>query len=278
VSFDPAPLPDLDELLASMGEAGARICAIDASEAGAGNISLLVRWPIEVRRRFPFREDIDLPVPAPSLAGATVLVTGSGRRLRQLAADPEAGIGALQVHEGGRSGTLYSSPRRLFEQLTSEFNSHLAVHEDQVARRDVPFQAVVHAQPPHLTYLSHIPAYRSTAALNARILRWEPETIVSLSAGVCVLDFMVPGSDELMAANVAGLRDFDVVLWSKHGVMARSDRSVTRAVDRIEYAETGARYEYLDLVAGGRAEGLTKDEVRRVAIAFAVDSPWVPTD
>ncbi|MFD8304504.1 hypothetical protein ACFV29_19470 [Streptomyces sp. NPDC059690] len=56
--------------------------------------------------------------------------------------------------------------------------------------------------------------------------------------------------------------------------MARSDVSVTHAVDRIEYAETGARYEYLDLVAGRRAEGLTRDEIKRVATAFDIDSPW----
>ena len=127
----------------------------------------------------------------------------------------------------------------------------------------------------NLTYLSHIPAYRDTAAMNARILRWEPESIVSLSAGIGVLEFMIPGSAELMAANVEGLREFEIVLWSKHGVMARSDLSVTRAVDRVEYAETGARYEYMDLVAGGRAEGLTPSRSASVAREFNIDSRWV---
>ncbi|WP_426592882.1 class II aldolase/adducin family protein [Cellulomonas sp. McL0617] len=267
--------PELDELLASMGAGGARVCEIDASEAGAGNISVYAGWDIEVRRRFSNAEEITLPVPAPALAGHTILATGSGRRLRQIQQDPEANVGAVVVDEGGRTGTLYTSPRRLFERLTSEFNSHLAVHQDQVARRGVTFQAVVHAQPMNLTYLSHIPAYRDTAAMNARILRWEPESIVSLSAGVGVLDFMIPGSAELMAANVEGLREFEIVLWSKHGVMARSDVSVTRAVDRIEYAETGARYEYMDLVAGGRADGLTLHEIASVAEEFGIASRWV---
>jgi len=79
----------------------------------------------------------------------------------------------------------------------------------------------------------------------------------------------------MMAANVEGLREFEIVVWSKHGVMARSDLSVTRAVDRIEYAETGAKYEYMDIVAGGRAEGLTKAEIKSVADEFEIDSPWV---
>jgi len=49
-----------------------------------------------------------------------------------------------------------------------------------------------------------------------------------------------------MAANVESLRTHRIVVWAKHGVMARSDISVKRAVDRIEYAETAANYEYMD--------------------------------
>lgn len=267
--------PGLGDVLAQMGEAGRRICDIDAAEAGAGNISVYLGWDTEVRRRFPLQEEVELPVAVPSLVGGTLLVTGSGRRLRQIEADPEACVGALKVHEGGTTATLHTSPRRLFERLTSELNSHLGVHEDHVARRGIDFQAVVHAQPPHLTYLSHIPAYRDDAAMNARILRWEPESIVSLSQGIRVLPFFVPGSPEMMDANVEGLRAAEITLWSKHGVMARSDLSVTRAVDRIEYAETGAKYEYMDLAAGGRAEGLTRDEIHQVAAAFDIDSPWL---
>ena len=66
------------------------------------------------------------------------------------------------------------------------------------------------------------------------------------------------------------LREHNVVLWSKHGVMARSDVSATRAADRIEYAETAARYEYMDLVCGGKGEGLTLEELRDVVEAFNV--------
>ncbi len=68
----------------------------------------------------------------------------------------------------------------------------------------------------------------------------------------------------------AGLREYRIVVWSKHSVMARSDLSVTRAADRIEYAETAAMYEYMNLVSGNRAEGLTVDELREVVLAFNV--------
>jgi rhamnulose-1-phosphate aldolase len=264
------PYPDLGEVLVSIGEGGRRVAGIDAGEGAAGNISVYIGWPLDPRRSFPVVEDIALPVPAPHLAGRHVVVTGSGRRLRDIAADPPANLGIVKVGEDGRTGLLHTSPRRLFERLTSEWNSHLAVHDDTVDRTGTNFHAVVHAQPPNLVYLSHIPTYRDEAYLSRRLVRWEPETIINLPAGIGVLPFMLPGSPELMAANVERLRTHRIVLWGKHGVMARSDISVTRAVDRIEYAETAARYERWDLADGSHAEGLTTDELRAVIEAFGV--------
>ena len=46
-------------------------------------------------------------------------------------------------------------------------------------------------------------------------------------------------------------------------------------MDRIEYAETGAKYEYMDLAAGRQAEGLTREEIRSVAEEFSISSPWL---
>jgi rhamnulose-1-phosphate aldolase len=271
----PEPYPDLDEILVSLGAAGQPLAASQASEGAAGNISVTIGWPVEVRRSFPLAEALELPLPAPALAGKLVLVTGSGRRLRDIRADPAANLGAIVIAADGLHATLYTSPRRLFERVTSEFNSHLAVHDDQVGRSGTNFHALIHAQPPHLVYLSHIPAYRDQPFLNGQLRRWEPETVIQLPEGVGVLPFLVPGSPAMMEANVACLRDHRLVLWSKHGLMARSDHSATKAADLIEYAETAARYEYMDLVAGRRAEGLTADELRAVAAAFDVPTTLV---
>jgi len=86
-----------------------------------------------------------------------------------------------------------------------------------------------------------------------------------------VLPFIIPGSTELMMATVAALRNHRLVLWSKHGVMARSEVSVKRAADLIEYLETSARYEVLNLSAGEPADGLQPDEIRAIARAIGVN-------
>lgn len=265
-----APYPELDDLLKMMGEAGRHLAEIEASEGAAGNISVCMRWPIEPRFRFPLVAEMELPQAVPELAGATFLVSGSGRRLREIIDEPTANIACIVVNEGGQTGNLYTSYQSRFERVTSEFNSHLAVHYDQILATSTNFHAVIHAQPMRLTYLSHIPRYQDETYLNTHLLRWQPENIINLPEGIGFIPFKLPGSSELMASNVEALRAHRIVIWAKHGVMARSDISVKRAADRIEYAETAAKYEYLNLTAGETGEGLSPAEIRAICAAFNV--------
>ena len=154
--------------------------------------------------------------------------------------------------------------------MTSEFNSHLAVHYDQMVSTGTNFHAVIHAQPVQLTYLSHIPRYQDEGYLNTHLLRWQPETIINLPEGIGFIPFHCPSSPELMAANVECLRQHRIVIWAKHGVMARSDVSVKHAADRVGYAETAARYEYLNLTVGEVGEGLSVDEIRNICQTFDI--------
>jgi rhamnulose-1-phosphate aldolase len=73
-----------------------------------------------------------------------------------------------------------------------------------------------------------------------------------------------------MSATLEKLHQHRVVIWSKHGVVARSDTSVKRASDRIEYAETAASYEFLNLTVGEQGEGLSLDEILAICKAFNV--------
>jgi rhamnulose-1-phosphate aldolase len=264
------PEADLDAVLDAIGEAGRRLSEIGASEGAAGNISVYLGRSFDLRGRFPDEEAIELPEAVPELAGDSFLVTGSGRRLREIRDDPAANIGCVIIDEGGASATLRTSPRRRFERLTSELNSHLAVHRDRIVTTGARFHALVHAQPLYLTYLSHVEAYQDEAFLNRHLLRWQPETIVNLPDGIRVVPFCVPGSAQLQAATVEALRTRCMVLWSKHGVMSRSDTSVKRACDRIEYAETGARYEYLNLVNGERASGLSAEQIQAICSSLGI--------
>ncbi|HZP82501.1 MAG TPA: class II aldolase/adducin family protein [Chthonomonadaceae bacterium] len=265
------PFPSLAEIMGLIGETGQRLAEIEASEGAAGNISVFLGWEVEPEPYFPDVQPYTLPTAAPELAGNAFLVTGSGRRLREISRSPEANLAFLRVEEGGKTGRLFTAPNCLFEKLTSEFNSHLAVHRDQIAHNGLNFHAILHAQPMHLVYLSHITRYQDPHYFNRHVLRWQPESILNIPEGLGVLPFLLPGSPELMLANIKAMREHRLVLWGKHGVMVRSDTSIKKACDLIEYAETGARYEYLNLTNHGLADGLTPQEIRRICDSMGVE-------
>lgn len=265
------PFPDLSELLIDIGKTGNRISEIDASEGAAGNISVYIGWEVEPRRCFPKEKIIKLPISAPEFVGATFIATGSGCRLRDILAEPMANIAVLVVNEDGTTARQYTIHRPAFSQITSEFNSHFSVHLDQVRSKKTNFHAVVHAQPLHITFLSHINRYQNQEYLNRRLMRWQPEMILTLPEGLGVVPFHVPGSKELMIATCQKLRNHRVVVWSKHGLVARSDESTLRASDRIEYTETAACYEYLNLCCGEPATGLMDEELLAITAAYQVE-------
>jgi rhamnulose-1-phosphate aldolase len=268
-------LPDLESVVRSIGRAGRRLAELGACEGAAGNISVAVRGALDPGSLFANTETITLPVAVPELAGTTFVATGSGCRLRDLLDEPQANLGCLVVDGDGVTGTLFSSPQRRFARLTSELNSHVAVHYRQLLASGRTYHALIHAHAPHLTFLSHLADYQDQAFLNRRLMRWEPEAIIFLSEGIGVAPFNVPGSPELMAATVGLLDRHQVVIWGKHGVIAHSFDPVEEALDRIEYAEAAARYEYMDLVTGSRATGMSDDEIRAVCAFHQVEQSIV---
>lgn len=263
----------LNEILSSIGEAGLRLDHMKAVEASAGNISVHTDEKLELSQAFDSVENnVALPVSAPALVGKTVFVTGSGCRLRDVARAPQNYVAAYVINEDAKTATCWYSKYGEFKRPTSEFNSHLAVHNSQAEERSVHFQAVIHAQPPYIVALSHINAMRNNEDFNRAILRWEPETIVQIPQGVEVLEYMVPGSSELMESNVRGLSRKIMTIWSRHGIMVRSDESALGAVDKVEYAETGAMYEYLNRTMGSPSEGLSIEDLRKIVSAFNVET------
>ncbi len=256
---------ELNLLLEQLAQVGKRLSDIGAAEGAAGNLSICFREALDISSLFPKMEIVELPIPAPDLAGATLIVTGSGRRLRDILEAPTANLACIIVEAGGRTGRMFTAYDCPFKRVTSEFNSHLAVHHDQMRSRDIKLHAVLHGQPLYLTFLSHLAKYQDQQYLNHHLLRWQPETILTFPEGIGVLPFMLLASTQLMVETMLTLREHQLVVWSQHGVMARADNSVSHALDLIEYAETAAHYECLNLLGGDLSSGLTPEAIRAIA-------------
>lgn len=262
-------------IVSDMGTAGQQVTNLGAAEGAAGNISVFTRQLIDIPPEFVEVNSIPLPVAAPALEGGWIVITGAGKRLRDIIASPENTVSLIQILEGGLRGKVFSASDL---RPTSEFNSHLGVHQDQVQRQGVDYLAVMHAQSKHCAYLSHLPQYSNTYDLNRRLLRWEPETIITFPEGFGLLPFAVPGTETLMQATVDGLREHKLVIWQRHGQVVRSDESVARAADYIEYSETAATYEYLNLTMGSPTEGLSVRQILDICKQFNIKQSFFSED
>ena len=260
----------LDKILYEIGQAGLRLAEIGAAEGAAGNVSVCLRTPSDASALFPQKEEMELPLHVPELAGMMLVVSGSGRRLREIAESPMGNLACVEIQPGGRIGKLCTSSQRRFHRVTSEFNSHLGVHADRMKSNNVELHAVIHAQPIYLTHLCHLEEYQDEKTLSRNLLRWQPETILNMPEGIGVIPFLLPGSAQLVVETKLSLRTRRIVVWARHGVMARADDSILHACDLIEYAETAAHYETLNLLSDSTGGGLSPEEIREIAKSWNV--------
>lgn len=260
----------LDALIAEMGDTGLRMSQIDAAEGAAGNISIFQR-EIEPSSIFEARGNVRLPVDVPHLAGGWVAVTAAGRRLRDIGTAPQQTLCLLAIAADGKHANLYAGPGT---RPTSELNTHLAVHNNHVARRGLDYHALVHAQPIHLTYLSHIERYQEHRFFNRRMLRWQPETLVEFPEGIGMLPFEVPGTLKQTSVTTPALARYRGVVWASHGIVTRADVGVGKAGDLVEYAEAAARYEYLNLAAGEPSSGIPDATMRQISEQLGITQDY----
>lgn len=261
-----------------MAAATARLSAMGALEGAAGNISLFLPTATPgidtlLADRWPPARELLLPEAA-SLPAGVLLITGAGRRLSDISSAPDAVLCAL-AFSGHGDATLHRAAEHGVEP-TSEIDSHLGIHAAVLGAQAEP-HAVVHAQPPRLTYLSHIPAYQDEPRLNRQLLRWQPETLVTLPEGLHLLPFVTPGTAQQGQETTEAMRGRRLVIWARHGVVARSHGGPSAAVDLIDYAEAAAGYEVTDMLAGRPADGLSLSELRGIARRFNVAEDLLDT-
>ncbi|MBN2172184.1 MAG: class II aldolase/adducin family protein [Candidatus Krumholzibacteriota bacterium] len=253
------------EILERVAAVAARLDRHGWGEANGGNLSLQI-GPRDLMEPFTPGEVVEAtpagaaaaPGGASAAGGADwpgadryLLVTATGSRMHEIAADPAGGLCLL-----GRDGDrlVASAGSRA---PTSELPSHRALHAALP-----PGGAVVHSHCDHLIALSHLPSLRAEGALEAALLPLMPETALFLG-GIAALPFTMPGGVELAAATAAALGRADVMVWACHGALAVGPDLET-ALDRLELAEKAARVWWLIRACGEEPAGIPPDCLARL--------------
>ena len=205
---------------------------------------------------------IDAGVSAPGVGGELFVVTGAGKYMRKVPIDLHENIGIVDMNAAGDSYRVvwgFSDSGR----PTSEFETHLLVHEVCSKLSDGADRVVYHAHTPYLTALTT--AFMLDSRVLTRVL-WKSttETMIAAPEGVGVLPFVQPGSKELARQTAELMKDFRAVVWSGHGITACSE-TFDDTYGLIDSLEKAAKvYVLARAMRGGQeAANLLSDEQLR---------------
>jgi rhamnulose-1-phosphate aldolase len=253
----------LSVLIESVAEVAGYIWQKGWAEKNAGNISInlkdVLTIPEDYCRSLPHR---DLAVAAENLSGTCFLVTGTGKRMRDIARNTMANVLIIRVDESGRGFHIIEpTDSDLLSSLrpTSELPSHLSIHSMNTGRGS-KHKVVIHTHANELCALTQASEFCDEKVLNRILWGMHPETKVFIPEGVGFVPYYLPGSVAIAMATVEVLRKHDVALWEKHGVFAIGD-TIDNTFDLIDILAKSASIFFTCRAAGIEPEGLTDNQI-----------------
>lgn len=227
--MDITSLPIVKEYLRCASE----LYAHGWAERNGGNISMLMDDDFsgcEVLRKIPFTFN------APDMIGRCVLITGSGKYLKNAERNPESNIGLLRIQNGfaellwGLNGGGNPS---------SELAAHLLSHSARL-KADPKHRVVMHTHATNavaMTFVHSLDEREFTKTL------WSMATegIMFFYDGVGVLPWMPCGTDEIGTATAEKMHDRRIVVWAHHGVFGAGS-TPDEALGLIETVDKAAEF------------------------------------
>jgi rhamnulose-1-phosphate aldolase len=242
------------------------------AERNAGNISVninhLIPEDLQDLENYPL---FQLKETYPELAGSYFFVTGTGKRMRDLARDPLKNAALIRITERGNQYHIISRAKGEVTNFrpTSELPSHLAIHQSMV-QRNSPYKVIIHTHPNELVALTQSSVYKNEDTLNNILWGMHPEAVIVVPKGVGVVPYEIPGTSEIAKATLEKLSDHDVLVWEKHGVFAVGEK-VFDTFDMIDTLAKSAQIFLMCKNAGYEPEGLTSKQLQDLKTAFHIE-------
>ena len=255
------------KIITDISELGSCLWQKGWAERNAGNISVnITEWLTdELKMKIKSEHSLELPLSQsyPALTGASFLITGTGKRMRDLARDPLHNVLLIQICERGDCLKLFPlCDSEIFIQPTSELPTHLSIHE-QLIKTGAKERALVHTHPNELIAITQIRQFCDQDALNKLLWSMHPETIVFIPEGVGFIPYLVPGSDEIAQATLKKFQTHKVIMWEKHGSFAIGI-NVFEAFDLIDTLAKSAQIYFQCRAAGHKPEGLPDNKLQEL--------------
>ncbi len=278
----PVPLRQktMREFIAGIPQILAEIAAVAGflwqngwAERNAGNLSYNVtHFFDELPDEFDFEAPVTLPRTFPHLNNQLLLITATGSRMRDVAADIPANVCLLQIIDGGKAYRKLTKPEPgKMLTPTSELPTHLAIH-DKLCAEGRPEKVIIHTHPVRLIAMTHIRDFCNQSVINNILWSMQPETCIFIHDGLGFVPYLQTGSDALAEATLAALDQHRVVLWEKHGCLAIGE-DAWEAFDLIDIAEKSADIFFTCRSAGFQAEGIPLADLKKLRESFGIAQP-----
>jgi len=258
--------PALEKKVLQVAEIAQYLWQNGWAERNAGNISVNVNDLIAENE---FGDLSEYPVfqlnkTYIELAGKYFFVTGTGKRMRDLARAPMKNAIIIRMADDGNSYTMISRFKSDTYQFrpTSELPTHLGIHQ-LVAQRGSKEKVIIHTHANELVALTHNQEFKSAEAINNLLWGMHPETMVFVPKGIGFVPYILPGSEDIAVETIRNLEHHDIVLWEKHGVFAIGE-SVFDTFDNIDIICKSAKIYFMCRGAGFVPEGLNTDQLNEL--------------
>lgn len=227
------------------------------SEKNAGNIS--IKLPDILSSAILNKTDeIPLEVHLPELKNACFYMTGTGKRMQDLA---NSALGNGLFIQINNSGTAYFAVKQTENEVkpTSELPSHLGVH-NMLAERGTKETVVMHTHATEMIVLTQHPQIKSTEALNKILWGMHPEAMMFIPKGVGFVPYVLPGSQAIADATIKNFQKHDIVVWEKHGIFSIGNNLI-ETFDNIDIACKSAKIWLQCKSAGFEPQGMSEEQL-----------------
>lgn len=235
------------------------------AERNGGNITVNITEHVDdaIRAMEPVSGHFPIGTTLPRLKGCYFFCKGTNKRMRDLARRPMENGSVIRILDDCASYEIIADKA---VKPTSELASHLAMHNQMIASGN-GYKAALHTHPIDLIAMTHNPAFLEKDILTNLLWSMIPETRAFCPKGLGIVPYKMPSSVELAEATIAQLREYDVVMWEKHGVCAVGP-DIFEAFDQVDVLSKSAQIYLTARSMGFEPTGTTQEQMDELKRAF----------
>ncbi len=235
------------------------------AERNGGNITVNVTEQVDdlMRDLPPLTGPMPIGTTLPNLKGCYFYCKGTGKRMRDLARQPMKNGSIIRILDDCASYVIIAEEAVM---PTSELPSHLSMHNYLIGTGS-SYKASLHTHPIELVAMSHSKAFLGKDVLSRLLASMIPETLAFAPLGIGIVPYKLPGSVELAEATLEQIKDYDVVLWEKHGTTAVGT-DIMDAFDQTDVLNKAATIYLQAKSMGFVPEGMTDKAMQEIREVF----------